>query len=164
MDIALFDSAQEDLEGMLAIFNYYVENSVATYTEEPVGKERFEALMSFCHGWPSVTARSGDGSVAGFGLLRPYSSIPAFCGTAELTCFIGPEFTGQGIGAAIIGSLEAGARTIGLRTIVATVSSLNDGSIRFHAAQGFTETGRLRQVGLRRGVPFDVVFLQKTLQ
>jgi phosphinothricin acetyltransferase len=164
MDIRLFESLPDDREEMLGIFNYYVENSFATYTEEPVGTERFAVLMSFASGWPGVTARRGDGAMAGFGLLRPYSTIPAFCGTAELTCFIGPEFTGLGIGSAILGSLVDSALGIGLRTIVSTVSSLNEGSIRFHVAQGFAETGRLLQVGMKRGIPFDLVFLQKTLQ
>ncbi|NTU68634.1 MAG: N-acetyltransferase [Chlorobiaceae bacterium] len=164
MDIGIFDSTPDDREGMLGIFNHYVVHSFATYTEEPVSMARFEALMSFFPGWPSVTARSVAGAVAGFGLLRPYSMIPAFCGTAELTCFIAQEFTRMGIGAAMLRSLEARALDLGLRTIVATICSLNEGSLRFHDSQGFVESGRLHQVGVRRGVAFDVVFFQKKLQ
>mgnify|MGYP006275913465 FL=1 len=164
MDIVLCDASPDDRAGMLDIFNHYVSNSFATYTDEPVGLARFESLMSFASGWPAVTAKRGDGKLAGFGLLRPYSTIPSFCGTSELSCFIAPEFTGMGIGAAILDRLEAGARSMGLSTIVATVSSLNDGSIRFHSSHGYIECGRLREVGIRQGMPFDVVFLQKTLQ
>lgn len=164
MQVRLFPSSPDDREGMLAIFNHYVEHTFATYTETPVSLERFNDLMVFSPGWPAVTARDDDGAVLGFGLLRPYSTIPTFSRTAELTCFIAPGFTGMGIGAAILGELEARARDFGIGTIVATVSSLNDGSIRFHAAHGFAECGRLRGIGARQGFAFDVVFMQKTLQ
>jgi phosphinothricin acetyltransferase len=163
MRVALLPSVQEDREEMAGIFNHYVEHSFATYTEKPVEPERFDSLMAFSPGWPAVTARADGGVMAGFGLVRPYSMIPAFRCTAELTCFLHPDFTGMGIGRSIIAELESGALAMGIGSILATVSSLNDGSIRFHQACGFVECGRLLQVGVKRGMPFDVVLLQKML-
>ena len=153
-----------DYEEMAGIFNYYVEHTFATYTETPVTPDRFEGLMSFCQGYPAFTARTGDGEMAGFGLLRPYSPIQAFGSTAELTCFIHPEFTGMGVGTAILAELESGACSMGISSILATISSLNEGSLAFHRACGFSECGRLPGVGLKRLVPFDIVFMQKQIQ
>jgi L-amino acid N-acyltransferase len=164
MPIRLQPSDPGDYEEMAGIFNYYVEHTFATYTETKVTPDRFEGLMSFCQGYPALTARSDDGAIAGFGLLRPYSPIRAFDRTAELTCFIHPEFTGMGVGTSILAELESCAIGMGISSILATISSLNEGSFSFHQACGFSECGRLPGVGQKRSVPFDIVLMQKQLQ
>ncbi|NTU91683.1 MAG: N-acetyltransferase [Chlorobiaceae bacterium] len=164
MPVRILPSVPEDREEMARIFNHYVEHSFATYTETPVPADRFDAVMSFHDGWPAFTAWTDDGVMAGFGLLRPYSFIPAFEHVAELSCFIRQGMTGMGIGTAILAELESAARQMGVASILATVSSLNDRSILFHRSCGFCESGRLTGVGRKRGVVFDVVLLQKHLQ
>ncbi len=164
MHFRLQASEPADYEEMAGIFNYYVEHTFATYTETQVTPDRFEGLMSFCQGYPALTARTGQEAMAGFGLLRPYSPIQAFDRTAELTCFIHPDYTGKGVGTAILAELESGACGMGISSILATISSLNEGSIAFHRACGFSECGRLPNVGLKRSVPFDIVLMQKQLQ
>jgi L-amino acid N-acyltransferase len=161
MEVELLPVSVDDMAEMAGIFNHYVEHSFATYTETPVSVERFEALMSFSAGYPAFVARDADGSLAGFGLLRPYSPIPAFARVAELTCFLAKGYTGRGIGTAILESLESGAAELGIETIIATVSSLNAASLGFHLARGFVEQGRLIGIGERNGQRFDVVYLQK---
>jgi phosphinothricin acetyltransferase len=163
MEVALLPVSVDDMEEMAEIFNYYVEHSFATYTEMPVSVERFEALMSFSAGYPAFVARDADGSLAGFGLLRPYSPIPAFARAAELTCFLAEGYTGRGIGTMILQALESGAAELGIETIIATVSSLNEASLVFHIARGFAERGRLIGIGERNGRRFDVVYFQKML-
>ncbi|UWX58361.1 GNAT family N-acetyltransferase [Chlorobaculum sp. MV4-Y] len=163
MPVELLPLCADDMAEMAAIFNHYVEHSFATYTETPVSVERFGSLMSFSPGYPAFVARDSDGSMAGFGLLRPYSLIPAFDRAAELTCFLSKGNTGRGIGSAILQVLESGAAELGIETIVATVSSLNEESLRFHRARGFVEQGRLVGIGSRNGRKFDVVYLQKIL-
>ena len=163
MGVELLPLSGEDIAEMAGIFNYYVEHSFATYTDAPVSVERFEALMSFGAGYPAFVAHDGDGTLAGFGLLRPYSPIPAFDRAAELTCFLAKGYTGRGIGTMMLEALESGAAELGIESIVATVSSLNAESLRFHLARGFVEQGRLVGIGSRGGRRFDVVYLQKML-
>ncbi|HWR01688.1 MAG TPA: GNAT family N-acetyltransferase [Chlorobaculum sp.] len=163
MDIELRDAAPGDHEEMRDIFNYYVENTSATYTETPVGPEMFDSLMCFNQDYPALIVRDDDGSMAGFGVLRPYSRIPAFDGTAELSIFLRAGYTGMGIGTMILDVLEDRAREMEIRSILATVSSLNEESVRFHIARGFSMQGRLEGIGRRRGRTFDVVLLLKML-
>jgi len=51
---------------------------------------------------------------------------------------------------------------MGIDTFLAHISSLNEGSIRFHLRHGFTECGRFRCVGTKRGQDFDMVWMQLT--
>ena len=42
------------------------------------------------------------------------------------------------------------AKKMGLHTVLANVSSLNEESIRFHLRNGFTECGRFKEAGKKR--------------
>jgi len=152
-----------DRREIVDIFNYYVENSFAAYPEEKVPYEFFDFLMRAGQGYPSATARTESGEVVGFGLLRPYSPIPTLSQAAEITYFLKPGFTGQGIGKTILDDLQQKAKERGITTILASVSSLNEESLAFHRKNGFTECGRFTEIGLKKGKAFDVVYFQKKL-
>jgi phosphinothricin acetyltransferase len=116
-----------------------------------------------CEGYPALTARDEQGNILGFGMLRAYSPFPTFSKTAEITYFIKPGYTGKGIGKRILESLIADAGAKGITSIIASISSLNEGSIEFHRKNGFVECGRLKEVGNKRGKTFTVVYMQKML-
>ncbi len=163
MEIFLEPITLADREDVIDIFNYYTENSFAAYTEKPLSYERFEGFMQASWGYPALMARESSGEALGFGMLRPYSSIPVFSATAELTCFLRHGYTGLGIGKIIFAHLEARAREMGISSILVSISSQNEGSLRFHLQNGFRECGRLVGVGQKLGERFDVIYCQKFL-
>ncbi len=163
MEINFAPITSDDREQIIDIFNYYVENTFAAYPDQKVPYEFFDALLNTCQGYPTVTVKDTQGNVVGFGMLRPYSPIPSFSRTAEITYFLKPGFTGQGIGKTILEHLIARARGKNLTSILASVCSLNQGSINFHQRNGFVECGRFREVGHKRGKAFDVVYFQRML-
>jgi phosphinothricin acetyltransferase len=148
-------------EAVVDIFNYYIGHSFAAYPEQKVPYEFFTHLREICQNYPSVVARLPDGTFAGFGLLRAHNPVPEFSHTAEITYFIRPDLTGKGLGSMMLARLEAEGKQRGITTILASISSLNEGSIRFHAAHGFSECGRFRAVGRKKGIVFDTVWMQK---
>lgn len=154
---------ESDRTGIVDIFNHYVEHTFAAYPEEDVPYAFFDLILGIARTYPAVTVRDATGEVAGFGMLRPHNPMPAFARTAEITYFLRPDLTGQGIGSEVLGCLEAGAREHGIACILASISSRNEGSIRFHRRHGFAECGRFRNVGSKRGALFDVVWMQKEL-
>ncbi|TLU83370.1 MAG: N-acetyltransferase family protein [Chlorobium sp.] len=163
MQITLDPILASDAEEIVDIFNYYTENSFAAYTERPISYDMFEAFFYSTRGYPSVTARDDSETMIGFGLLRPFSSISTFSHTAELTLFLKEGYTGQGIGRLILSYLEEKGREAGITSILASISSLNERSIRFHLHNGFTECGCFRGIGRKRGATFDVIYCQKTI-
>jgi phosphinothricin acetyltransferase len=163
METVLTPMTMDDRESVMEIFNYYIENSFAAYPERKLPNEFFDALMGACKGYPSVAVRDESGTLMGFGMLRAYNPFPAFSKTAEITNFIRPGFTGQGIGKTILDDLCSKGREKGITTILANISSLNEGSIRFHLKHGFAECGRFMGIGQKQGKTFDVVYCQMTL-
>ncbi len=52
---------------------------------------------------------------------------------------------------------------MGIRHLIAEVSSENEGSLTFHQKHGFTVVGELKEIGYKLDRTFGVVLLQKTL-
>jgi phosphinothricin acetyltransferase len=139
-----------------------VKNTFAAYPEEAVPYQSFELLRSTAEGYPFLVARD-EKAALGFAMLRPYSPFAAFSGTAEVSCFVASEQTGKGIGSQLYHRLLHEGREMGLRTILAGISSLNPKSLAFHERQGFVQCGRFLNVGRKWGKDFDVVWMQKTI-
>jgi len=152
-----------DGDRVMEIFNHYVEHSFAAFPENPLPPRAFEMFLQMSAGLPALAARDGSGNMIGFGMLRRHSPIPAFAHTADVSYFIAPEHTGKGLGRELLEGLEAEGREKGIAVILAEISSLNEGSIRFHARNGFVECGRFPGVGRKHGRIFDVVWMQKSL-
>lgn len=154
---------KEDGNEAMEIFNYYGENTFATYTEEKLPLEFFDVLLMMTTGYPALTARNDENVLMGFGFLRPYNPMPVFSRTAEITYFVRPEFIGKGVGKALHDYLLEFGKKIGLHTVLANVASLNEESIRFHLRNGFSECGRFKEAGQKKGQVFDIVYFQKML-
>ena len=163
MRISIVQLEMEHAKDVLEIFNYYVENTFAAYPENPLPEQAARRLIENCNGYPAFAGVDENGKVAGFCMLRPYNPFSVFAETAEITYFIAPEYTGSGIGSRMLEHLEKSAREKGIRHILASISSLNEGSVRFHLRKGFMECGRFRDIGRKKGRNFDVIYLQKDL-
>ena len=163
MPIELTSLTPADRKDVIDLFNGHVRNSFAAYPEAPVGYEFYDFLVRQDGNWPAVGARSGSGELLGFGFLKPLNPLAAFAAAGEVGYFLKPEATRSGLGTRILARLEEGARARGLATILASVSSLNEPSLRFHAKQGFLECGRFHAVGRKWGRVFDLVWWQKRL-
>ncbi|HML26634.1 MAG TPA: N-acetyltransferase family protein, partial [Methanomethylovorans sp.] len=107
--------------------------------------------------------RNNEGVCAGFGMLRPHNPMPAFSHTAEITYFIRPELTGKGLGSQMLEYLVTEGKKRGISNVLASISSLNEGSIRFHQKNGFIECGRFRKVARKKDIFFDIVWMQKDI-
>ena len=161
MKTTLHPIQEGDREPLIGIFNHYIENSMAAYLEQPLPPAYFDVLMKLCEGYPAYVAKDDSGSVTGFGILRPYHPAPAFAATAEITYFLHPQATGAGIGKLLLEKLVEEGRAKGLKTILASISSANEGSLRFHSKNGFSECGRFVGIGTKLGRSFDVIYCQR---
>jgi len=163
MDYRLESISIEDREPIIDIFNYYIEHTFAAYPESKVPYEFFDVLLRMSAGYPAVVAKDKNGKVIGFGMLRKHSPMPAFLDVAEITYFIMPDRTGKGIGGAMLEHLVREAKKKHITSILASISSLNQGSIAFHQKHGFKECGCFRRIGRKNGQAFDTVWMQMML-
>ena len=151
--------APDDWPAVTAIFNHYVKTSPAAYPDQEVDDSFFRDRHQATAGYPFLVAVDGA-RIVGFGGLTPIHPAATLRRAAQLAYFLAPDCTGQRIGSRLLGALIEAGRRKGVDTFLAHVSSLNDGSIRFHLRHGFTECGRFRRVGTKHGQDFDMIWFQ----
>lgn len=150
----------DDWPLVAAIFNHFVVNSPAAYPDRPVGPEFFRDRYRATPEYAFIVVET-EGAPVGFAYLSPFHPVPTMRRSAQVTYFILPNHTGQGLGERLLDLLLEQGRAMDVDNFVAHVSSLNEGSIRFHTRHGFTECGRFRRVGTKHGQDFDMVWLQR---
>lgn len=166
--LVIREATPQDIEGMLEIFNYYIENSFAAYLETPVGPEFFHT--SHDEDESNKTEHSPfyvmeeNNRVVGLGALRPYLPFRNFQHIGVVSYFMLPEYTRKGLGTKLLDALCQDAKKKNIKSLLANVSSKNQASLNFHLKHGFVECGRFKAVGTKFGMYFDIVWLQKFLE
>jgi phosphinothricin acetyltransferase len=148
---------------VMDIFNYYIANSFAAYPQETMGYEFFDHFLEMSSGFPAVAIKDETETVVGFAFLHAYRLDQTFQRAAEITYFILPAHTGKGIGSDVLRQFRLAAKEQGIDSLLANISSRNEGSLRFHLKNGFEECGRFPRIGRKFGKDFDVVWMQLDL-
>jgi L-amino acid N-acyltransferase YncA len=163
MDYSLEPMSAGHRQAVIDIFNHFIRHSQAAFPADPVDYAFFDRFLEMSRGYPALVVRDAALRVVGFAFLRPYHPAATFSRTAEITYFILPEHTRQGLGTAILELFLEQAGPLGIDAFLAAVSSHNEASLKFHLKNGFKEVGRFLKVGRKFGEDVDVVWLQKRL-
>lgn len=107
-----------DLTKVTAIYNYYVENSTATFHLDKVTEAEMEATLSLNHPlYKSFVVLYND-EVCGFCYLGQFRKKEAYDITAEVTLYIQHDFTGKKIGPEVLSFMEKTGKELGLKNLV----------------------------------------------
>jgi L-amino acid N-acyltransferase YncA len=149
---------------VIDIFNHFITQTLSAYYDQALEYAFFDRLLEMVKGYPALAVIDEAGAIVGFGALHRWHPAAPFNRTAEISYFFAPPATGRGIGTALLARLEDEARAMGVETILASISSRNEGSLRFHQRHGFRECGRFERVGRKFDTDFDVVWMQKKIE
>ncbi len=164
MDYYFENLNPDHLEPVIDIFNYYIRNTFDAYREQAVESEHFRKFIDPSEVHCGFAVKTLTEKIVGFCLLEPYASYAStFSETAEVMYFIHPDYTGKEIGTLALHKLEDEAKKRGIIHLLADISSENSDSIKFHEKNGFTEYGRLRNIGKKFDKYFSVVYMGKDL-
>jgi phosphinothricin acetyltransferase len=153
-----------DAAALARIYNVSVLHSVATFqTSHETETRRREWLLTRSTFHPAFVAETLDGAVMGWGALSPYCLNGAWSHTVEDSIYLDAIAQRQGLGARLLARLITTARTVGHRIILARIVAGHSASIGLHAKLGFSEVGRLRNVGYKFDQWHDVVYMQLDL-
>jgi phosphinothricin acetyltransferase len=155
-----------DVEAINALYNYEIVNGVATWDEEEWPLERrmawFRAHQADAQ--PVLVAEeAANGDLLGFASLTLLSDKSGYRYTRENTVIVRPGWQGKGIGRALMIALLEEARRLGLRLIVASVTSTNEASIGLHRSLGYEVMGTMNNAGFKFGAWHSTTYLQLDL-
>jgi len=158
------DASAADIEGLAEIYNEVIATSTAVYSSEPVTvadrRDWWRARVG--QGYPVLVARDARG-VCGFSTFGDFRAWPGYRFTVEHTVHVRADGRGRGVGTLLVQALFPRAAALGKHVMIAGVDAANAASIRFHERLGFTQSGRLREVGYKFERWLDLVFLQRGL-
>lgn len=104
-----------------------------------------------------------NNSVRGFASMDYFRGAGGYAQTAEHSIVLASDAWGQGAGRAMMTALERDAKAAGIHSLIGAVSAENMAGLKFHAALGYREVGRLYEVGRKFDRWFDLVLMQKML-
>ena len=162
MNIVFEKMGNEHQKPVMEIFNYYITNSTAAFPQTALPEPFYKFLMEKAEGYPSYVLKDDD-TVIGFCQLSKYNPFSTFKSTANITYFIAKDYTRKGLGSKCLEKLEQDAIKMGIRNLIAEVSSENKESINFHKKHGFFIAGELKDIGEKFEHSFGVIYMQKRL-
>jgi phosphinothricin acetyltransferase len=158
------DARENDLGGLLEIYNDVVATSTAIYRDDPatLADRREWWAQRVAQGYPVLVA-TRESEVIGFASFGDFRAWPGYRFTVEHTVHVRADLRGRGVGTALMRPLLDRAAALGKHVMVAGVDADNSGSLAFHERLGFVRVAHFREVGFKFGRWLDLVFLQRTL-
>lgn len=164
MQIKFEKMSLEHQKSIMKIFNYYIENSTAAFPTSTLPEQFYSMLMEKTKGYPAYALLNSETlEVTGFCWLSAYNPFSTFKETATISYFIAQDNTGKGLGEQCLKRLETDAMQMGIKYIIAEISSENQQSLKFHVKHGFEICGTLKNIGNKFNRNFDVIYMQKNL-
>lgn len=148
-----------DAAAIAAVWNPVIRDTAVTFESVPKSPADIAALIA---ARPAFLV-AGDGPIAGFATYQQFRGGTGYARTMEHTIILAPAAQGRGLGRALMAAVEDHARAGGAHSIFAGVSAENPNGVAFHAAVGYREVARLREVGWKFGRWMDLVLMQKLL-
>ena len=158
------DAREEDLPGLLAIYNEVIANSTAVYNDSPVSLEDRRTWWTARRrqNYPVLVAADESG-IVGFASYGDFRSWPGYRYTVEHSVHVRAERRGQRVGRTLMLELLARAARQGKHVMIGGVDAANAGSIAFHERLGFERSALLHEVGFKFGRWLDLLLMQRRL-
>ncbi|MBB3773213.1 phosphinothricin acetyltransferase [Angulomicrobium tetraedrale] len=155
---------EDDLPGVLAIYNDAVLNSTAIWNDTPTDLANRRAWLTDrrAKSYPIVVATEGEQVLgyASFGDFRPFDGFRV---CVEHSVYVAQAARGRGIGRQLVGALFEPARALGKKVMIGGITAGNAPSIALHARLGFVQTAFMPGIGTKFGQRLDLVFMQKDM-
>jgi phosphinothricin acetyltransferase len=158
-------AAPGDLPQLVAIYNHYVNESIATFDTEPTTvQSRIAWFETFTDAGPHRLLVAVHGvQVLGYASSAAYRAHPAFARTVELSVYLDAERRAAGVGSALYRALLNELRAQELHLAVAGIALPNDASVALHRKFGFTEVGVFAEYAIKHGTYISSMWMQRPL-
>ena len=142
----LSDAAQ-----IAGIYNYYIENSIATFEVAAIDADESAWRMRevFALGYPYFVAEN-DGEIVGYAYAGIYKFRAAYLHSVEVSVYLKNGASGAGIGSRLYEGLFAEFEKMkNIHAVIAGISLPNDASVRLHEKFGMEKVAHFREVGFK---------------
>jgi phosphinothricin acetyltransferase len=157
------EATEQDLDRMLDLYNYYIENTSVLFDDRPISLEEFSTRVYIKHNTYKTFLIQQNNEFYGFCFLTRFRKKRAYEKTAEVGIYLQPDFTRKGLGREIVTYLEAIAREQGIEVIIASISGENVASLSLFRKLGYEQCAHFKRIAEKFGRKMDLVDFQKIL-
>jgi len=152
----------EDAKELVAIYNYYVINTIVTFDRTPFSSDDFkQKIKSIYKKYPFIVFEENN-EILGYAYASSWRAKPSYKHTAESTIYIKNSVLGKGIGTKLYTELLQQLKQQNFHTIIGGLTLPNDASIKLHEKLGFKKVAHFKEVGRKFNQWLDVAFWQLT--
>jgi len=156
-NVIIREMVSSDSEKVLEIYKMGIESRMATFeTKVPLWEE-----FSVNHLSHSRFVIEKNNEIAGWAALSPVSKREAYRGVAEVSIYIHPDHTGEGLGSMLMEKVIENSESNGIWTLFSSLFPENKASVRLHGKSGFRIIGTREKIGQTNGIWRDTIILER---
>jgi L-amino acid N-acyltransferase YncA len=153
-----------DAAAIVRIYNYYIQNTVATFEEETIAPggmaARIDEVVNQALPWLVL---EDDNRVLGYAYANEWRNRTAYRFSAEVTVYLAQGESGHGYGTRLYAQLLSRLKEHGMHTAVGVIALPNPASIALHERFGMFKVAHLKEMGWKFGQWLDVGYWQGLL-
>ncbi|MFD0964116.1 GNAT family N-acetyltransferase [Pseudofulvibacter geojedonensis] len=152
-----------DVKVITNIYNYYVENEMPTFEENPVTTDFFKEKISTSSDRFPWLVYELNSSVIGYAYASPWKPRSGYRFTAEISIYLQHNNTEKGIGSLLYKELIKQLKEKGFNSIIGGITLPNPPCVRLHEKFGFEKVAQFKQIGTKFNKWADVGYWQLLL-
>lgn len=153
----------EDAAQIAAIYNYYIQNTVASFEEEDVtAADMAQRMRTIIDTYPWLVYEVG-GEVIGYVYASPWKARSAYKHSVECSMYLDQTQVRKGIGTALYLAIMERLKEMKVHCIIGGVALPNDASVGLLEKFGFEKVAHFKEVGMKLGKWVDVAYWQQII-
>jgi L-amino acid N-acyltransferase YncA len=146
----------KDTEKIAEIYNFYIENSHATFEIEQITvDEMVKRISAITENYPFFVAEQ-TGKILAYAYASRYKSRSAYSKSVEVSVYVKNNLKQKGIGTQLYEKLFEALSKMDVHAIIAGISLPNDASVKLHERFGMEKVAHFREVGYKFDEWIDV--------
>ena len=162
---------ESDVERLVEIYSYYVENTAVSFEYNRPSVEEFkERIESIKKKYPYLVCEF-ESNVVGYAYANTYSTREAYNWTVTSSIYIDKDYRRRGIGRVLYANLEKELMKQGIVNILAGVAYtanediyLTHDSFKFHIKEGYSKVAHMSNIGKKFERWYDLLWMQKVIR
>lgn len=164
-EFTLRDATEDDLPGIVEIYNATIPGRMVTADLQPVTVgDRLPWLRAAAAARrPVSVVANAEGSIVAWQSFDRFFPRAAYDGTAMVAIYVAESHRRRGLGRALLAAAIVRAPSLGIHTLLGYIFGHNEPSLRLFEMQGFARWAHLPRVALLDGVERDLIIVGRRL-
>lgn len=154
---------EKDAKEIAEIYNYYIDNTIVTFEEEPVSADEMWTRISSIQKKHPWLVYEEEGQIIGYAYGFPWKGRAAYCHCCEISVYLRHDQGGKGAGTKLYTALIDELRNMNIHSVIGGVALPNEASVKLHEKLGFKKVAHFSEQGHKFGKWIDVAYWELLL-